>query len=260
MMNQSVTPDYTLTQSLDPNDSSVTVVTLTNHTTSDISDWRITFPEGGVTAAGNAKLVREESLPEMVTGWLNPQDDNENERSNAFVSDDSEAIKPGSSVIFTYKSRMADRMKMEAQVTYAMSFTLFFRLMVGVFAAAFAVIIPGISGSHVMMLSGIYATVMSALQRVDVLVLLPVIIGAALGLYAGASTIKNLIERYETTTYSIILGLYVGSIYVVFPKEIDFGAELFIGIGLGIFGAALAVTLGAEKKAAWELKSTGKNL
>jgi hypothetical protein len=262
MMNQSVTPDYTLTQSLSPSDPSVTVVTLTNRTTSDISGWRITFPEGAVTAVGNAKLVREESLPETVMGWFNPgnQNSSENRHSNAFVSDDGEAIKPGSSVIFTYKSRMADRMKIEAQVTYAMSFALFFRLMFGVFAAAFAVIIPGISGSHVMMLSGIYATVMSAVQRADLLVLLPAVIGAALGLYAGASAIKRLIERYETTTYSIILGLYIGSIYIVFPKELSVGAELFVGIGLGIFGAALAVTLGAEKKAAWELKDTGKNL
>lgn len=257
MMDQGVTQDYTITPTPSPDDPSVTVVTLTNHTTSDISDWRITFPEGAVSAVGNAKLIRAESLPEMVTGWFNPQA--KSDRTNAFVSDDGEAIKPGAAVIFTYKSRMAENMKMEPHITYAMNFGLFFRLMFGVFAAAFAVIMPGISGSHVMMLTGIYATVMSGLQRADVPVLLPVIIGAALGLYAGASAIKRLIERYEAATYSIILGLYVGSIYIVFPKDINVGAELFVGIGLGVFGAALAVTLGAEKKAAWELKDNGKN-
>ena len=95
---------------------------------------------------------------------------------------------------------------------------------IGMIASA-TMIIPGVSGSLVLMLLGYYKPVVNALSTVKdglfsmdfsllgqpVLMLLPFLIGIVLGIFGVAKLIEWLTARYPTATYCGVLGLVVAS-------------------------------------------------
>ncbi|HPJ01470.1 MAG TPA: DUF368 domain-containing protein [Candidatus Limiplasma sp.] len=97
-------------------------------------------------------------------------------------------------------------------------------LVMGVIASA-TMIIPGVSGSMILMLLGYYRTVINAVSALkDALfggglaaaaeplkVLLPFGLGVVIGIYAVAKLIEWLLKRYPVYTYSAILGLVIAS-------------------------------------------------
>ncbi len=89
--------------------------------------------------------------------------------------------------------------------------------MLGGVLAASCMIIPGVSGSFVMLLIGLYGTIISAVADLNMVVLIPFAIGALIGLLYCAKLIKWLLKKYEMPTYSAILGFVLGSILCIFP-------------------------------------------
>lgn len=83
--------------------------------------------------------------------------------------------------------------------------------------ACATMIIPGISGSLVMVMLGQYKSIMAAIAAMDILYLLPFGIGCLLGLIFIAKLIKYLLKNHERATYSAILGFVLGSILPIFP-------------------------------------------
>ncbi len=103
-----------------------------------------------------------------------------------------------------------------AQVTH---FDLGYSLMCvlyGVIAIS-TMIIPGISGSFVMLLMGFYGTIISAVANLNFLVLIPFAIGCLIGLFFTSKLIKWLLAKYAEPSYSAILGFVLGSILCIFP-------------------------------------------
>ena len=115
--------------------------------------------------------------------------------------------------------------------------------------ACATMIIPGISGSLVMVMLGQYAAIMAAIHHMDILFLLPFAIGCLLGLIVCAKAIKWLLKHYERVTYSAILGFVAGSLLPVFPDwTTAFSAGGIIAFVLG--GACIvACELLAPKEA-----------
>ncbi len=91
-------------------------------------------------------------------------------------------------------------------------------------ASAFAMLLPGISGSFVMLLLGSYSTVITAISDLNVVLLLPVAAGCLVGLLLGAVLISKLMKRFPQATYMAILGLIAGSLFSIYPGFV-FGAE-----------------------------------
>lgn len=87
-------------------------------------------------------------------------------------------------------------------------------------------IIPGISGSFVMLLVGLYSTIVLAISDFNIPILLPAILGAPVGIFGGAKIINILFKKFSHATYFGILGLIVGSIPVLFWQI--YVADLFI--------------------------------
>ncbi len=117
--------------------------------------------------------------------------------------------------------------------------TLFAFLLASGFLAAVAMIIPGISGSFLLLAIGSYTTVITAVSQVNIPLLLPVAVGVPLGLLGGAKLIRILLEKAPSQTYGAILGLVAGSIVVIYPG-IQMNIELIFSIlTLGI-GFSLA--------------------
>lgn len=83
--------------------------------------------------------------------------------------------------------------------------------------ASAGMIIPGISGSFLLLLLGAYKIVMNAIATFDIKLLLCIGIGVLLGATSTSRLIKFLILKFEKQTYSFILGLVLGSILHIFP-------------------------------------------
>lgn len=86
----------------------------------------------------------------------------------------------------------------------------------GIFAAV-ALILPGISISYVLLLMGIYDTVMEAIGTLQIVPLIPMGIGLVLGIILTTKLLETAMTRYPVPTYMIILGFILGSVIQVFP-------------------------------------------
>ena len=97
--------------------------------------------------------------------------------------------------------------------------------------ACATMIIPGISGSLVMVIIGVYGEIMAALHALNLAVLVPFAIGCLLGLFFCAELIRFLLKRYPRQTYSAILGFVVGSVFPIFPGWAYIAPVAAFGVG-----------------------------
>lgn len=105
------------------------------------------------------------------------------------------------------------------------------RIFVAGIVGAIAMVIPGISGSLLMLIMGVYTIVYGAIPKMLVpetcvhalTLLLPNGVGVLLGILMGAKFINFVIKTAPNFAYAVILGLLAGSAYTLFPgiKEIN---------------------------------------
>lgn len=122
------------------------------------------------------------------------------------------------------------------------------KLLVGLALSTVAMIIPGLSGSFLMLVMGIYSTVLAAISDLNIPLLVPAVIGGIIGLLGGAKLIRLLMEKVPSQTYGAILGLVVGSILVVFP---GFGGDLLTvatSVACGAIGLLVSFLGGGERE------------
>lgn len=103
----------------------------------------------------------------------------------------------------------------------------------GVIAMA-AMIIPGISGSMILVMMGAYDVVLRSVKDVDIIALVPCILGAAIGGLIFLKGIKFCLDRIPNIFESLILGLVIGSIlYLIVqaPGMTIIQDIIFISIG-----------------------------
>lgn len=121
------------------------------------------------------------------------------------------------------------------------------------FVAAGTMIVPGISGSMVLLVLGYYNSIMGHLKGAIValfglnfsalgthaMVLVPFGIGVCLGLVFVSKGIKWLLDRHPTPTYYGILALMLTSPYAIFQKATCFTDGFFAS--LNVFSVLIAV-------------------
>ncbi|MGN0701318.1 MAG: DUF368 domain-containing protein [Oscillospiraceae bacterium] len=118
--------------------------------------------------------------------------------------------------------------------------------------AAVTMIIPGVSGSFIMMLLGVYETVIGAITELNFYVLIPFALGAVIGIIGGAKLISTLIQKYQLWVYSAIMGLVIGSVYAILPDGFGFNTATgagFVCLLFGVLTAVLVEKLGAAGEA-----------
>ena len=108
-----------------------------------------------------------------------------------------------------------------------------------------AMILPGISGSFILLLMGMYAPVISALNARDLVVLATFATGAVAGLALFSSLLHRVLARHHDLTLAALIGLMVGSLRVLWPWPA--GVE---GVGDARLGAPVASDLGVTLLAA----------
>ena len=91
----------------------------------------------------------------------------------------------------------------------------------GVFLAGFlavcAMILPGISGSFILVLLGMYSTTLVALKSLDLVFILVFVIGAGCGLLCFSRLLHWLLQRFHQGTMAVLTGFLFGSLMVVWP-------------------------------------------
>lgn len=117
------------------------------------------------------------------------------------------------------------------------------KLFVCAIIAAVAMIIPGLSGSFVMMLLGVYQTIIGAIQikELNFYVIIPFALGVIVGIIGGAKLISILIKKYKLMVYSAIMGLVVGSVYAILPADFGFNLQTGYGFVCLLFGVLTSI-------------------
>jgi len=107
------------------------------------------------------------------------------------------------------------------------------------FAAAIGgivMILPGVSGTIILLIFGVYAVILEAIPAFYFPVLLPVATGMLAGGAFGIIFIKKMLRFHPQTLYFAILGLIVGSFFTIYPGFI-WGAHGFLCIFLAVLFA-----------------------
>jgi putative membrane protein len=80
-----------------------------------------------------------------------------------------------------------------------------------------AMILPGISGSFILVLLGMYKFILSAVGDLNIPVLLVFIAGAAIGIIAFSNLLSWLLRKFHHLTIAILAGFMVGSLNKIWP-------------------------------------------
>lgn len=83
-----------------------------------------------------------------------------------------------------------------------------------------AFILPGISGSFVMMLMGAYHTYLTAIEEMNILHLSVMASGFLIGLSAFSYVLSWLLKKYYSWTVALLTGFIVGSLQVIWPWKL----------------------------------------
>lgn len=125
------------------------------------------------------------------------------------------------------------------------------------FIASSAMVIPGISGSFILMVLGYYDKIIYTISTItdfsklgsNLLILVPFGIGVIIGIVFMAKLITNLIKKYETKTYFAIMGFVLSSVVVLLLQLTDFKFT-FINVATSLFalcwGYMLAIAIDKE--------------
>ena len=85
------------------------------------------------------------------------------------------------------------------------------------FFAISAMLLPGISGSYILVLLGQYAYIISSLNNFNLTVITTFILGAVLGLIVFTKIISAIMTRWNKNTIILMTGLIIGSLTKLWP-------------------------------------------
>ena len=80
-----------------------------------------------------------------------------------------------------------------------------------------AMILPGISGSFILLLMGLYAPVLAAVKGFQIDIMLIFALGAGLGLMMFSRLLSWLLHRYQDLMFSLLTGFMLGALLKVWP-------------------------------------------
>ncbi len=116
-----------------------------------------------------------------------------------------------------------------------------------------AMLLPGISGSFILLILGKYVPVLEAIDNLDFAVLIPFAAGCIVGIVSFAKLLHWLLERYHAVMVWLMAGLLAGTLPKVWPLRGENGGltilhesnqpELIMIVVLVVSGYAAAIAL-----------------
>jgi putative membrane protein len=111
----------------------------------------------------------------------------------------------------------------------------FFYLVLCGMVAICSMILPGLSGSYILLLMGNYLLVLQAISGFEFRVLLPIGVGCAVGLVLFSRLLSYLFAHFRDLTIALLTGFVAGSLLIIWPwkntiyMEVMEGKEKAIG-------------------------------
>ncbi|CAC6558016.1 DUF368 domain-containing protein [Staphylococcus aureus] len=134
--------------------------------------------------------------------------------------------------------------------TLTLSTGLIIKYFIAGMCASSAMLLPGISGSFMLLVFGVYGTVMLAISEVVKLNFtgLPILLAVGFGVLAGFIILSKIIQYFLThhklMTFALIIGFVVGSLFAVFPGLPTNIVMWFVSLVVFIIGFIVSLTLG----------------
>ena len=88
-----------------------------------------------------------------------------------------------------------------------------------------AMILPGISGSFILLLLGSYHAVIEAIHDRDLKLIVIFAMGCGVGLLSFSRVLKWLFAKFKNATLAVLTGFLLGSLNKIWPWKINVGAE-----------------------------------
>lgn len=116
-----------------------------------------------------------------------------------------------------------------------------------------AMILPGISGSFILLILGQYDYVLGAVKNFDIVSIASVGVGAVIGLLGFSRILSWLLKHYENVTIAVLVGFMLGSLRLILHRSVYFlepeteveslielsGGQIVLAIVAGIAGFLL---------------------
>ncbi|HDM3285098.1 TPA: DUF368 domain-containing protein [Staphylococcus aureus] len=134
--------------------------------------------------------------------------------------------------------------------TLTLSTGLIIKYFIAGMCASSAMLLPGISGSFMLLVFGVYGTVMLAISEVVKLNFtgLPILLAVGFGVLAGfiisSKIIQYFLTHHKLMTFALIIGFVVGSLFAVFPGLPTNIVMWFVSLVVFIIGFIVSLTIG----------------
>lgn len=89
----------------------------------------------------------------------------------------------------------------------------------GGFLVAVALILPGISVTHMLYILGLYEIVLEHIYAFQFFKLIPLAAGTLVGTFLSAELLERLLKRFTTEVYLVIIGFVAGSFVSLMPED-----------------------------------------
>lgn len=99
-------------------------------------------------------------------------------------------------------------------------------LVVGGAIAISALLLPGVSGSFLLLTMGLYGTVMQGIRSFDLGLIAVFGVGCLIGLFVFSRLLSWLLRRFHTGTLQLLLGFIVGSLPVLWPWRVTLSYQM----------------------------------
>ena len=132
----------------------------------------------------------------------------------------------------------------------SLTLPIFFLLFFSGWLASMAMLLPGISGSFILLLLGVYSTAINALSTLNIPVALAIGAGVIVGFIVSSKAIQYLLEHFTYVTYAAIIGLILGSLFVVFPGFSADSTTLITSLITFSLGLVFTLLFSSPKKTA----------
>ena len=84
-----------------------------------------------------------------------------------------------------------------------------------------AMILPGISGSFILLMSGMYAPVLLAVTQLQLGILSLFMLGCIIGLLSFSRLLNWLLRHYHDASLALLIGVVLGAFYRIWPWQLD---------------------------------------
>ena len=171
-----------------------------------------------VSIVAPIKLIKKISLPTIITGIL----------AVILVIGVAESIYTNNKLPGTqkkYEQKYQDKIKkqnntLKASKTKKSIKIYIYMIFLGAVAIS-AMILPGVSGSFLMLLMGGYFDILKAISNRDLPILAVFAIGCLLGVALFSRLLNFLLKKWNDQTMSFLAGLVLGSLWMIWPFKIS---------------------------------------